>query len=562
MVNWKSKQLGDVLLLGNGFVLLLLINLLASIYFVRFDLTEEKRFSIKAPTKSLLEELEEPVFIEVFLAGDLNPSFTRFQRSIREILEEFKVYSNGNVRFVFTDPSTAIGEKARNEFMQDLASRGIQPRNVIDNKDGQRVEKIIFPGALISYAGFETGINLLKGNSAEGGSEGVINQSIEGVEYELINAIYKLSNNSRKQIGMVQGHNELAGAAIGSLTTVLAEKFDVSEVQLNELKTLSEYDALIIAKPQQRFSEQEKFVLDQYLMSGGNLLLLIDKLEASADSASREDYFAFPYDLNLDDQLFKYGFRINLDLIQDRTAALFPVVTGMAGNKPQIQLMDWPFFPLINRYAEHEITRNLDAILTRFVSSIDTVKVDHVIRKPILFTSQYARTLTAPVRVSINDIRNNLKPQDFQHSFLPIAYLAEGSFPSLFKNRYIPEGVESSVILERSKPAKLILISDGDLARNEVNPRTGQAQTLGFDRYSNYTFANQDFLLNAVSWLVEDNGLLTARTKEVKIRPLDKVKVKEERLYYQLVNVAAPIVLIIGFGLVWAYLRKKKFASF
>ncbi len=562
MVNWKSKQLGDVLLLANGFVLLLLINLLASYYFVRLDLTEEKRFSIKAPTKALLEKLEEPVYIEVFLAGDLNPSFTRFQRSIKEILEEFRVYSNGKVRFVFTDPGTAIGEKARNEFMQDLASRGVQPRNVIDSKDGQRVEKIIFPGALISYGGFETGVNLLKGNSAEGGSEGVINQAIEGVEYELANAIYKLSNNERKQIGLVQGHAELSGSAISSLINALQDKFDVDETLLNDAQVLDDFDALIIAKPQQKFSEREKFVLDQYLMKGGNLLFLIDKLEASADSASRDDYFAFPYDLNLDDQLFKYGFRINLDLIQDRSAALFPVVTGMAGNKPQIQLMDWPFFPLVNRYAEHEITRNLDAVLTRFVSSIDTVNVVNLKRTPILFSSQYARTLTAPVRVSINDIRNNLKAQDFQQAFLPIAYLAEGSFPSLYKNRFVPEGIETTTILENSKPARMILISDGDMARNDVNPRTGQAQTLGFDRFSNYTFANLDLLVNAVSWLVEDNGLLTARTKEVKIRPLDKEKVKQERLYWQMLNVVAPITIIVLFGMAWAFVRKKKFASF
>ncbi|MCZ8215365.1 MAG: gliding motility-associated ABC transporter substrate-binding protein GldG [Cyclobacteriaceae bacterium] len=521
MVNWKSKQLGEVLMLANGFVLLLLINLLASYYFVRLDLTEEKRFSIKEPTKAMLEKLEEPVYIEVFLAGDLNPSFTRFQRSIKEILEEFRVYSGGKVRFVFTDPATAMGEKARNEFMQDLASRGVQPRNVINNKDGQRVEKIIFPGALIAYEGFETGVNLLKGNSTAGGSEGVINQAIEGVEYELANAIYKLSNNERKQVGLVQGHAELSGAPISSLRDALQDKFDVDEVLLNEASALNSYDALIIAKPQQQFSEPEKFVLDQYLMQGGNLLLLIDKLEASADSASRDDYFAFPYDLNLDDQLFKYGFRINLDLIQDRAAALFPVVAGMAGNKPQIQLMDWPFFPLVNRYAEHEITRNLDAVLTRFVSSIDTVKVDNVKRTPVLFSSQYARTLTAPVRVSINDIRNNLKAEDFQQAYLPIAYLAEGTFPSLFKNRFIPEGVKATTILESSKPAKIILISDGDMARNDVNPRTGQAQVLGFDRFSNYTFANLDLLVNGVSWLVDDNGLLTARTKEVKIRPLD-----------------------------------------
>ena len=561
MVKWHSKQLGDVLLLANGLVLLVLINLLASFYFVRIDLTEEKRFSIKEPTKELLQQLEEPVYIEIFLAGDLNPSFTRFQRSIKEILEEFRVYSKGKVRFVFTDPTTAIGEKARNEFMQDLAARGVQARNVIDTKDGQRVEKIIFPGALVSYAGFETGVNLLKGNSAEGGSEGVINQSIEGVEYELANAIYKLSNTDRKQIALVKGHGELESLAIASLTSALAEQYDVKELLLSD-ESLAQADALIIAKPRQRFSEQDKFLLDQYIMQGGRVMFLVDKLEASVDSASREDYFAFPYDLNLDDQLFKYGFRINLDLVQDRAAALYPVVTGTANGQPQMQLLDWPFFPLVNRYAPHEITRNLDAVAMRFASSIDTVKVEGVQRKAIMFSSQYARTLTAPVRVSINDIRNSLQPKDFNQSFIALGYLAEGSFPSLYKNRFVPDGVESTSTVENSKLTRMIVIGDGDLARNEINPRNGQPQMLGFDRFSNYTFANQELLINAIAWLVEDNGLLTARTKEVKIRPLDKEKVKNEKSFWQLLNVALPVIVIVLLGWVWTYVRRKRFANF
>jgi ABC-2 type transport system permease protein len=561
MVNWQSKKLGDLLLLANGLALIVLINVLASFTFFRLDLTEEKRFSIKPQTKALLETLEESVYIEVFLAGDLNPSFTRFQKSIREILEEFKVYSDGKVRFVFTDPNTAMGEKARNEFMQDLAARGVQPRNVIDNRDGQRIEKIIFPGALLSYDGFETGISLLKGNSAEG-SEAVINQSIEGVEYEVANAIYKLSNTNRQRIGLVQGHGELDSLEVAALRVALQDQYDVEMPFLQGAEQLRQFDALLIAKPRTRFEERDKFLLDQYLMQGGKLMLLVDKLEASMDSASREDYYAFPYNLNLDDQLFKYGVRVNVDLVQDKASALYPVVTGTVGGKPQMQLLEWPFFPLVNRYAAHEITRNLDAVVTKFASSVDTVKAVGITKTPFLFSSQYSRSLMAPVRISINEVRTNSNPQSFDKPFLPMGYLLEGKFTSLYKNRFVPEGVKSQEILTESKVTKVIVVGDGDLARNEINVRTGQPTALGFDRFSNYTFANQELLLNAMAWLVNDNGLLTARTKEVKIRPLDKEKVKKERVKWQIINLAVPLLTIGLFGFVWAYVRKKRFAGF
>lgn len=561
MVNWQSKKLGDLLLLANALVLLVLINLIAAFSFFRIDLTEEERFSIKPQTKTLLKNLEEPVYIEVFLAGELNPSFTRFQRSIRETLEEFSIYSNDKVRFVFTDPSTAMGEKARNEFMQDLVARGIQPRNVIENKDGQRVEKIIFPGALVSYDGFETGVSLLKGNSTEG-SESVINQSIEGVEYELANAIYNLSNTNRKQIGFVRGHNELDSIESSGFRVALLQQYDVSSVSLTNQQDLSQLDALVIAKPKQRFTEPEKFLLDQYLMRGGKIMFLLDKLEATMDSASREDYFAFPYDLNLDDQLFKYGVRVNLDLVQDRASALYPIVTGNAGGKPQMQLLEWPFFPLVNRYAEHVITRNLDAVVTKFVSSIDTVRAEGVRKKPFMFSSQYSRTLTTPVRVSVNDVRNSINPQTFNQSFIPMGYLLEGSFTSLYKNRFVPEGINATTFIEQSESTKIIVIGDGDLAKNEINPRNGQPTALGFDRFSNYTFANQELLTNAIAWLVNENGLLTARTKEVKIRPLDKERIRNERLTWQIINLGIPLLSIMVFGTIWAYARRKKFANF
>lgn len=561
MVNWKSQRLGDLLLFANGVVIVLLLNVLSSAYFVRLDLTEENRYTIQPQTREILSSLEDDVYIEVFLEGDLNASFSRFRKSIEETLEEFRIYSHNKVKFAFVNPAAAKGKKAQSEYMADLAARGIQPTNVIDKKDGQRVEKIIFPGAIVSYGGFESGVMLLKGNKART-SEEQINQSIEGIEFELVNAIHKLTNENRKTIGLLTGHGELDSLQTTSLRESLSEFYDVSPVTLNDSTALTTINALIIAKPVRAFSPLEKFKLDQFILTGGKVLFLIDKLEVNMDSISREDYYAFPYPVNLDDQLFKYGVRVNMDLVQDQNSGVTPVIIGQSGGRPQVQLMEWPFYPLLNNYPEHPITRNLDAVLTRFVSSVDTVKAVGIRKTPLLMTSSYSRTVTAPVPVSLSSLRQNLRAEDFSKAQIPVGFLLEGSFESLYKNRFLPDGANTTTFVESGKPTKLIVLADGDLARNEINPRTKLPQPLGFDPFTNYTFANRDFLMNAIAYLMDEGGLIQARSKQVKIRPLDKEKIKNEKVKWQVINIALPMVLLLFFGLVRAYWRKKKYSQF
>ena len=562
MVNWKqSKKIGDLLLLANGLVFILLFNGLASFYFFRIDLTEEKRYTIKPQTKELLSKLDDEVFVEVFLEGDLNPGFKRFQKSIRETLEEFRIYSNNKINFTFTNPNQAVGEKARNEFMAELNSKGISPMNVIENKDGQRVEKFVFPGALVSYGGFESGVMLLKGSRAQGSQE-VLNQSIENIEFELGNAIYKLINTNRKKIGLVQGHGELDSLQLASFNTALLEQFDVYKIDLSKKKSIENYSALIIAKPRSEFSELEKYRLDQYLMKGGKILFLLDRLDVNMDSASSENYFAFPYNLNLDDQLFKYGVRINPDLIQDRVSGKYPIMIGNAGNRPQMMQLEWPFFPLINQYAEHPITRNMDAVQAKFISSIDTVKAIGVKKTPLLFSSPYSRKLTAPVKISVNDLRRQLKEESFTAGIIPIAYLLEGEFTSLFKNRFAPGSTDTVGFQSKSINTKIIVVADGDIARNDINPRENKPQQLGYDPFTRYTFANQDLLLNMIGYLTDEDGLIKTRNKEVKIRPLDKTKIKDNRAYWQTINIILPLAVLISFGLILTYLRKRKYSNF
>ncbi|MBY0433509.1 MAG: gliding motility-associated ABC transporter substrate-binding protein GldG, partial [Cyclobacteriaceae bacterium] len=392
--------------------------------------------------------------------------------------------------------------------------------------------------------GMEKGVMLLRGNNAQR-----LNPSIEGLEFELANTISALVNEDRKRVGFVTGHGELDSIQSASLRSGLSELYDVESVRLSAGQQLSGFGVLVVAKPRARFTEQDKYAMDQYLMRGGRLLMLIDQLEAAADSASRENYFAFPYALGLDDQLFRYGVRVNPDLVQDRVSLRYPVVTGVVNDKPQITPIEWPFFPLINQYANHPATRNIDASVLKFASSVDTVKAVNVRKTLLLVTSAYSRKLKAPVKVSANDLRSGDVNASLNEGPIALGYLLEGKFTSVFKNRFLPVGVDSAAFKPDGVDSKVIVIGDGDIARNEVRLRTGQPQRLGLDPFSGYTFANQELLMNLVAYLADEKGLISARSKEVKVRPLDKEKVRSERVMWQVINVVMPVVLVVLLGI-------------
>ena len=441
---WEQKRTKDVLILLNGVMLAIVLSQIASLFYFRLDLTEEKRYTIKEPTIALLQNLEDDVYVDVFLEGDLNAEFRRLRKAIRETLEEFRVYSANKLHYRFSDPMAATGANAQREFMSDLVSKGIKPINIIDSKDGRRTEKIVFPGALISFGGQQTGVMLLKDQVGQGAQED-LNRAIEGLEFELANAVHLLTVTARKQIGFVSGHGELDSLQVASLREGLSALYDVNlRARLNTRISLADFDALIIAKPQRRFSEQEKYVLDQYVMGGGKVIFLIDALRADMDSVSLGDYYSFPYQLGLEDMLFQYGVRINQGFVQDLVSLRYPIVTGVQNGKPQITPIEWPYFPLANHYAAHPATRNLDATAFRFANSLDTVKATGIRKTPLLFSSQYTRRVAAPLKINVNDLRKEIKPENFSAGPQPMAYLLEGSFTSLYKNRFLPEGVDST----------------------------------------------------------------------------------------------------------------------
>ena len=557
--NKSGKMWESLLKFGIGFMILVLINLLVSKYILRIDLTEEKRFTISDATKSMLKGLDDVLYVEVFLEGELPAGMRRLKTAIRERLDEFAVYSNNKVQFKFIDPSQAASDKARQEYHDNLVKRGLQLIRLFDHEGGKNVAKIIFPGAIITYHEQEKPVLLLRGK----GGQRAINQSIEGLEYELASAIRALTSREKKKIGLIKGHKESDSLMLAGLTSVLSESYHVYNVNLPEKEQLEGYDAVIIAKPKAAYKEAEKFKLDQYIMKGGKVLFFLDQLYVNEDSAlSQGGTIALPVDVNLDDQLFKYGARINRDLILDLSAGVMPVIVNMIGDEPEIQNFKWHYYPIINRFGQHPIVKNSDAIYTKFINTIDTVRADGIVKTPLLFSSRYSKRVNSPVSVALADV-TRLGQEDFPpREPLPVAYLLEGSFKSLYANRFLPEGIARQKVMNESVPTKIMVVGDGDIIENEFSLQNRQPVELGFSEFMRQKFANEDFIKNALQYMMDDQGLITARNKEIKIRLLDEVKVSRERVFWQVVNLGFPVVLIIMYGLARYYWRKRKFTRF
>ena len=556
----KSRDLlGFVAVLGA----LLLLNFVAQRFFFRLDLTEEKRYTMAPATKTLLRELPQPVTVTVYLTGDFPPAFRRLEQAVRETLTEFQVYGGANLNFIFIDPSAAGSEAGRNQFYTSLMKKGLKPTNLGATENGKRVEKIIFPWAVVSAGGKDKSVLLLRGNQAAP-AEVRLNQSIEGLEYELASTIRSLIPGKRRSIGVVQGHDELSNVEAGDILGAWQQQYNVYRVNLNQVKDLSALDAIVVAQPKKPYSEDEKFKLDQFITQGGRALFFVDALRVDLDSVSRNGVaLATPYDLNLEDLLFKYGIRLNQNMLLDLNSGQIPLVTGMEGNKPKIEPMPWQLYPLINKFSPHPITRNLDAVYLKFVGNVDTVKAVGIRKTPLLSTSRYTRVLPAPVPINFNDARLEPNPKLYQQPFQPVAFLLEGQFKSLYANRARPGTMQYQPDVQPdAKPSKILVVSDGDFIRSDIDPKTGNPYRLGFDRLANTEFANRELVLNATDYLLDETGLISVRGKQVTLRPLDKVKLAEQRRTWQLLNLGAPLVLLAGFGLVRAWRRKRRYASF
>lgn len=556
----KPQLIRQLLLLANALVLAVVLNQLSSRWFFRVDLTEEQRYSIKPQTISLLEGLEDDVFIEVFLEGDLNPGFRRFQRAVRDVLEEFRVNSGGRVAYVFSDPGAAQGEKARNEFLGSLINRGLEPLNIIENRDGQRKEQVLVPGAILSFGGTEVAVNLVRNKSFQGDqATDALNQSIETIEYELAAALSRLAGARNFRIGWATGHGETTGPESAGIRQAIRERYALQTIDIPSVNEITETDVLVVTRPLQPWSQQDVFKLDQFVMSGGRVMFLLETNAADRQQMLEEDYYVPPVNHGLDDLLFRYGIRCNTNVVQDAVALPIPVVTGAQG---QITPIDWPFYPLAASYADHPATRNLDPSVFRFAASLDTVSAKGIRKIPLVLSSPYARVVAHPVKVQANDLRNQLKPENFNKGPFILAAMLEGPFQSAFRNRFRPDHTGTLPFREAGVNTRLVVVGDADIAFNEVNTRTGNPWPAGYDPVTRQTFANQDLLLNMISWLADEQGIISARTRKVTLRMLDKTRIREERLYWQFFNLGIPIILMSLLVLGLHAWRKRKYTRF
>jgi gliding-associated putative ABC transporter substrate-binding component GldG len=557
MVNWHSKQLSDLLAFGILIAMMGIFGYLGEAYFFRWDLTEDKRYTLSPYTQRLLEEIDEEIYVEVYLDGNLPPGFIRLRNSLFETLEEFRRQTKGGISIRILDPLGIDNQEARNEFISQLAEKGIQATNVFATEEGRQIQRLVFPGLSINIGGREQAVNLLKGNRMVSAEE-ALNQSIEGLEFALAEAIQQLSTLLQPRIGLVQGHGEWDSLDIAGLTAVLKTRYEVNRLRISDFDRINGFDALIIANPTQAFSEEDKYKLDQYLMRGGKLLFFLDALKVNLSDVQEEENFAIAQDVNLNDLLFKYGVRINPNYVQDINSSFFPLVTGNFGDRPDIRLMPWPFYPIVTAFGDHPIVRNMDALWLRFASSMDTVKSEGVTKTPLLQSSPYTRVVGAPAPVVLNDVRD-LKESDFNSGIQHLGYLLEGSFNSLYQNRFAPDDVDTTGFRARSLPTQILVIADGDFVKSERSDRTGQVFPMGFDPYDQQQFAHEDFILNTLHYMLDEDRLILARNKTIGIRPLDRVKAEREKTYWQILNLSAPIFLVLLIGGLYQWLYRRKY---
>jgi ABC-2 type transport system permease protein len=576
--NRKNIRRNSFMQLIIGLAIIIVVNIIGSFAFYRLDLTSEKRYTLAPSTRKMLKELNDVVYFKVYLEGEFPAGFTRLRNETREMLNQFRAYSK-NIQYEFIDPSAGKDKKELEAMYTQLAQSGLNATDLQVREEAGTTRKIIFPGAVVSYRGKELPMDLLLTQVGKPPDE-VLNNSVQALEFGLTSVIRKLSVSQKSKIAFIEGHGELAPGYTASIETALSEYYGIEHVRLDgylsaltirtpkgkdssEFLITNKYKAIIVAKPDSAFAknERDKFIIDQFVMRGGKVLWLIDPVYAEMDSLKTKDQtVALTNDLNLDDMLFNYGVRLNGNLVVDMNSLPIPVVIDQKGNQ---KLIPWLFFPVLTPTSSHPIVRNLNAIKTEFVSNIDTLETPGVKKTILLSTSRYSRVLNSPVVVSLRFLYQEPDATQFNQPYQPVAVLLEGEFTSLFLNR-VPSEIASSPglgFIPKSIKTAMIVVADGDIIKNQLQPgdKGPTPLPLGYDRYTGQQFGNKDFILNALNYLCDDSGLLSVRSREVKLRKLDGERVKAERLKWQLLNTLVPILLVLGFAVAQGYLRRKRY---
>lgn len=547
-------------------VLLLVVamNLLGPIWFVRIDLTGEKRYSLTRATKNILKDIDDIVYFRIYLDGDLPADFRKLRNDTKEMLDEFGARTD-KIQYEFISPAHAAGDNQQQlqHYYRMLIDKGLEPAQVQMRTGDGSSQRVVFPGALVSYKDKEIPMQLLTEHVGLPLRQVLHNASV-ALEYKLASSILQITKQEKERIAFLEGHGELDARYVASITKALEAYYDLDRIEIsNSFENLSKYKTVISAKPRKPFTEQEKFLLDQFLMHGGSMLWLVNPVFADMDSLMvADETIGMAWDINMDDFFFRYGVRLNPVLLKDLHAAPIPVTTGFVAGQPRINLLPWKFFPLIIPLSDHEIVNNLNSIRSEFTSSIDTVEAPGVEKTVLLNTSPYTRIMRVPVRISLDMLEQPVNETLYSDPPQAVAVLLEGAFESLYRNRIAPE-IQMPKGFERrdhSKPAAMILISGADIIRNQFGS-DGRPLPTGYDRYSGQQFGNKDFILNAVNYLTDDSGIISARAKDIRLRLLDRQRLKNNLTRVQILNTLLPVLIVSGFGglrLIW---RKKRYAK-
>lgn len=535
------------------------------------DLTKDKKFTLSPATESLLQNLQDPIEIEVFLTGNLSSGFKKLSLATEALLQKYRSLSNGKLIYSFKKPADGLNDTAKAYVLDSLMAIGIKPfNNQLNREEGETTEQVIFPSAIVKYNNKAIAIDLMSGKSGQD-EEGSLNYSEALLEFKFDDAIDKLTRTNFPVVAYAVGNGQPLNPTIKDAINLLRTNYRLALFDLqNGVLNADTVKALLIVKPTIGFSDDEKIKLDQYVMQGGKILWFIDRLYAEFDSLlrSKSDFVAFDKNLNLDDILFKYGVRINNDLLQDLNCAKQPLVIGNSGNQPQIERIPFPYYPLVTAppNKQHAVAKNLDQILTVFPSSIDTVQAKGIKKTILLNSDSNSRSLSTPAMVSLQSIKSQEDLQQFNKSFVPVGVLLEGNFSSLYANRFTPAMQDSITkitgvpfLAKAIKPSQQMVFSDADIITNVIT-ESNQTLAMGTQKFENYQFANRDFFLNCMDYLVGNAAIIETRNKDFNLRLLNKQLIKDQKTMWQFINIVLPLMLVVIVGLFISWYRKKQFA--
>jgi gliding-associated putative ABC transporter substrate-binding component GldG len=560
----KASTQQNIKTVGITVFVLIALNVLGSLFFHRFDLTKDKRYTLSQTSLTIVSQVKNPLSIKIYMEGDLPADFKRLQQETKQLLEEFQAY-NPNIVFEFVNPME--NEDENMGLVKSLYKKGLTPINITVDDKGKQSQAMVFPWAIAVYNNKEVNIPLLKNRMGASTTQKVIG-SIQHLEYSIADAINKISKDRQKKVAILKGNGEMNEIHMAKMLMQIRESYYIGPFTLDSvaknptgsLDALKKYDLAIITKPTEAFSDEEKQVIDQFIMNGGKTLWLIDQVAADMDSLYNQAgaTLAYPRDLNLNDMFFKYGFRINPDLVKDEQGSPIKLATGEQGSATQYQDFVWKFAPQVYPTSQHPIVKNLGGIKFDFVSPIDTLK--NGIKKTVLLqSSQYSKKIGTPAEINLNIASEETSPKDYAgKGNLVLSVLLEGSFHSAFENRVLP--FKENSFVPKGKPTKMIVIADGDLAKNQLDKNMMPVE-LGYDQRTGNLYDNKDFMMNSINYLLDDTGLINIRSKDLDLPLLDKEKVYENYSLTQFITIGLPILILLVFGLAFTYIRKRQYSK-